>query len=41
VSIDSPVARALLGKRAGDDICVTLGDNQVNYHLLHISYQNP
>jgi len=41
VSIDSPVARALLGKRAGDDISLTLGENEVNYHLVSIRYQSP
>jgi transcription elongation factor GreB len=41
VSIDSPVARALLGKRAGDDITVALGDSSANYHLLNIRYSDP
>lgn len=41
VSIDSPVARALLGKQEGDDVSVALGDNKVNYHLVSIRYSEP
>lgn len=39
ISIDSPMARALLGKREGDDIEVALGDRNLSYHLLSIRYE--
>lgn len=41
VSIDSPVARALLGKREGDEVEVQLPDGEVVLEVLGVSYQSP
>jgi len=38
ISIDSPLARALLGKRAGDEISVTIGDHQQEFEVVSIHY---
>lgn len=38
ISIDSPLARALLGKRAGDDISVEIGDLQQEFEVISIRY---
>lgn len=38
ISIDSPVARALIKKRVGDSCSVDLGGSTVNYEILAISY---
>jgi len=38
ISIDSPMARALLGKRVGDDINLEVGDNSAEYLVLNITY---
>jgi transcription elongation factor GreB len=38
ISIDSPVARALLGKRVGDHIEVVLPENKVGFEVIKIAY---
>lgn len=38
ISINSPVARALLGKQLGDEVVVDLPESVVKYSLLNISY---
>jgi transcription elongation factor GreB len=38
ISIDSPLARALLGKGAGDTIDVTLPGGRRRYHVLSLRY---
>jgi len=38
ISIDSPVARALLKKTIDDDICVDVGGDSINYTVVSISY---
>jgi len=39
ISIDAPLARALLGKQAGDDITVIVGDRRDSYFILEIEYR--
>ncbi len=39
ISVDSPVARALIGKQVGDEIRVTTPGGEVTYWILAISYQ--
>jgi transcription elongation factor GreB len=39
VSIDSPLARALMGHRVGDSIQVQLPERTVEMHILEIHYQ--
>ena len=41
ISIDSPMARALLGKREGDEVEVALGDDSRSYLLLAVRYDQP
>jgi len=41
VSVDSPVARALLGKKPGDEVIVTLPDGQVTLCVLTVRYDPP
>lgn len=38
ISIDSPVARALIGKQVDDEITVNTPGGQVTYFVLEISY---
>jgi transcription elongation factor GreB len=38
ISIDAPVARALIGKRAGDEIALNRGDATFSYEILAIEY---
>ena len=38
VSIDSPLARALLGKSCKDDVIVLTGDTEKHYQVLQIHY---
>ena len=38
ISIDSPLARALLGKLCDDEISLKLGANIQNYYILEIDY---
>ena len=38
ISIDSPVARALLGKRVGDDVVVQVPKGSVEYAIVGIRY---
>jgi len=38
ISIDSPVARALLKKMVDDDISVKVGDETINYAVVSIQY---
>lgn len=40
VSIDSPVARALLGKVEGDEVSVVLPEGDVCFEVLHVRYGN-
>jgi len=39
ISIDSPVARALLGKRAGDEVVVRVPRGEVEYTVLKVEYR--
>ena len=39
ISIDSPMARALLGKQAGDRVCVSVADRHDPYDVLSVSYE--
>ncbi|PHM35673.1 transcription elongation factor GreB [Xenorhabdus innexi] len=41
ISIDSPVARALLGKQVDDEVTVMTPNGQAVYWILEISYQPP
>lgn len=38
ISIDSPVARSLMGRQADDDIMVTLPKGQQHYRVIKVSY---
>ncbi len=38
ISIDSPVARALLNKAEGDEVAVTLPAGETNYYILEVRY---
>lgn len=40
ISIDSPVARALIGKKVDDEISVQTPGGEVNYHILSIKYHS-
>lgn len=39
ISIESPVARQLLGKKAGDEVTVRVPKGQVEYEVLSIRYE--
>ena len=39
ISIDSPMARALLGKSVDDEVVLQLGDSQQEFVVLDIAYQ--
>ncbi|MGE0870026.1 MAG: transcription elongation factor GreB [Kofleriaceae bacterium] len=39
ISIDSPVARALLGKREGDEVVVKVPKGDVSYTIVTVKYQ--
>jgi transcription elongation factor GreB len=39
ISIDSPVARALLGKREGDDVVVRVPKGEVAYTVVRVEYK--
>lgn len=41
ISIDSPVARALLGKRAGDEVTARVPRGEVTYSIVAVSYGRP
>ena len=41
ISIDSPVALVLLGKKSGDDVMVKLPQETKNYRILKIEYPDP
>lgn len=41
ISIDSPLAKALLAKRVGDDVVVVVGDRTATLHVLSVSYETP
>lgn len=41
ISIDSPLARALLKKSVGDDVDLHLGERHTSYHILGIDYPSP
>jgi transcription elongation factor GreB len=41
ISIDSPLARALLGKREGDTVSVQLPDGEAEFQVLAIAYFPP
>jgi len=41
ISIDSPVAKALIKKKVGDEIRVQLGDVQRCYEVISIDYGSP
>jgi transcription elongation factor GreB len=39
ISIDSPVARALLGKREGDEVTVRVPKGEVEYTIVAVAYR--
>ena len=39
ISIDSPLAKALLAKKAGDDVVVKVGEETSTLHILSVSYE--
>lgn len=41
ISMDAPMARALLKKTLDDEITVDAGDNRTSYRILDVSYANP
>ena len=41
ISIDSPVARALIGKRSGDEVTVRVPRGDVTYTIVAVSYGKP
>jgi transcription elongation factor GreB len=41
ISVDSPMARALLGKSINDEISVVLPESQATFKVLKISYKTP
>jgi transcription elongation factor GreB len=41
ISIDSPVARALLGKRRGDEVTVRVPRGEVTYSIVAVGYGKP
>lgn len=41
ISIDSPVARALLKKQVDDDISVDVAGETINYSVVSVSYDEP
>lgn len=41
ISMDSPVARALMKKTIDDEIIVNTPKGELNYIILEVSYQNP
>jgi len=41
ISIDSPVARALLGKREGDELTIRVPRGDVEYTIVRVSYTGP
>jgi len=40
ISINSPVARALIGKEVGDDVEIKTPGGEVNYEILKIEFVN-
>ena len=38
ISVDAPVARALLSKRVDDEVTITLGERNVTYVIVRIEY---
>jgi transcription elongation factor GreA len=38
ISVNSPVARALIGKEAGDDVEIKTPGGEVNYEILKIEF---
>jgi len=40
ISIDSPVARALLKKKVDDDITVEVGEETINYSVVSVEYRD-
>lgn len=40
LSMDSPLAKALLGKALDDEICARLPDGDTLYYITHIRYEN-
>ncbi|SER24142.1 transcription elongation factor GreB [Pseudomonas sp. NFACC02] len=41
ISIDSPMARALLKKEQGDEVVVQTPTGEATWYISHISYKNP
>jgi len=40
ISVDSPVARALLKRKAGDEVTVQIGEREESFLILDISYES-
>ncbi len=41
ISVDSPLARALLGKMIDDDAIIRVEDGRKQYYILAIDYRSP
>ncbi len=41
ISMDSPVARALLGRRLDDEVDLKVGEKWVTYYIVDIRYEQP
>ena len=39
ISMDSPVAKALMKKREGDDVTITTPGGVINYYIKRVQYQ--
>jgi transcription elongation factor GreB len=39
ISVDSPLARALLGKQADDEASITIENEQRRYHIVNVHYR--
>ena len=40
ISVDSPLARALLGKKCDDEVSIRLGEKTVNYFVIAVEYDD-
>ncbi len=41
ISMEAPVAKALLGKRSGDEVTVRVPKGETTYTVISISYSEP
>jgi len=40
ISIDSPIAKALLAKKTGDEVVIQVGEKKTSLHILAVSYES-